>query len=280
MNIKVIATDLDGTLLSNKYWISKKNINALKEFIELGGIVCFITGRSLQSTIEIAKLFERKTGHKIHYLSCLKGSILYDNIHNKIIYINSIDIETSKQIAKDANQMHCTFSTYLESDIENKNMVLVNPPHVLYFLHFFRKFKNFIINNKFDSIEKDNCFKINISNLLRPYLLNKLYDELMQKFADKIEISKTSLFMYEITKINCNKGIAIEQISKLLKVNLSQIAAFGDSENDIDIFKEVGMSISIGNHSKKLQKYSTHCIKFNRATGVAKGINKFILNKK
>lgn len=280
MNIKVIATDLDGTLLSNKYWISKKNIIALKEFIQLGGIVCFITGRSLQSTIEIANLFEQKTGYKIHYLSCLKGSILYDNIQNKILDINPIDIKTSKEIARISKEMHCTFSTYLESDIKNKNMVIVNPPHILHLLHFFKKFKNFIINNKFSSIEKDNCFKINVSNILRPYLLPNLYDKLMEQFGDKIEISKTSLFMYEITKLNCNKGIAIEQISKLLKVNLSQIAAFGDSENDIDIFKEVGLSISIGNHSEKLQKYATHCIKFHRSTGVAKGINKFILNKK
>ncbi len=280
MNIKVIATDLDGTLLNKKYWISKKNIFALREFIQLGGIVCFITGRSLQSTIEIANLFEQKTGYKIHYLSCLKGSILYDNIQNKILHTNAIDIETSKEIANIATKKHCTFSTYLKSDISNKNMVIVNPPHILHFLHLFKKFKNFIINNNFNSIKNNECFKINISSLLRPYSLINLYDQLIDKFGDKIEISKTSLFMYEITKLNCNKGIAIEQISKLLKVDLSKIAAFGDSENDIDIFKEVGLSIAIGNHSKKLQKYATYCIKFSRSIGVAKGINKFIINKK
>ncbi|MDE5617270.1 MAG: HAD family hydrolase [Ureaplasma sp.] len=280
MDIKVIATDLDGTLLNNKYWISKKNINALKEFIELGGIVCFITGRSLQSTIEVANLFENKTGYKIHYLSCLKGSILYDNIQNKIIVTNPINIDIAKKIADITTKMHCTFSTYLESDLQNKNMVVVNPSHILYFLHFFRKFKNFIINNNFESIKENNCFKINISNIMRPYLLANLHNELLKDFSNQIEISKTSLFMYEITKLNCNKGIAIEQISKLLNIDLSKIAAFGDSENDIDIFKKVKLSISIGNHSKKLQEIATHSIKFKRAVGVAKGINKFIFNKK
>ena len=81
MKLKVIVTDLDGTLLNKKRWISKTNLLNLKEFIKDGGEVCFVTGRSLDSSRKIAKIFKSKTGYDIKYIACFNGAIIYDNIN-------------------------------------------------------------------------------------------------------------------------------------------------------------------------------------------------------
>lgn len=277
MQIKVIATDLDGTLLHNKYSISKKNIIALKTFIKCGGIVCFVTGRSLASTKEIADFFENKTGYKIKYLSCLKGSVLYDNQENKIIYQKTIHSDCVDNIFKLSKKYSCSFSAYLERDINNKNMVIFGNNFICNFLHFFNKFKNFI---KIDNFEKKNkVFKININKILNLKKLKLLSNEILKKYQNKIDMSFTSKFLYEITDKNCNKGISIKKISKLLNINLNQFAAFGDSDNDIEIFNEVGLSIAIGNHCKKISQIANYQFKYDKKNGVAKGINKYIFNK-
>ena len=120
--VRVIATDLDGTLLHNRSTISKKNLIALKRFICDGGIVCFVTGRCFVSAKSHADKFYSKTGCKIHFLSCLKGAVLYDNIENKFIYQKIMSANITAKILAISAQTKCCFAAYLEKDLNNKNM--------------------------------------------------------------------------------------------------------------------------------------------------------------
>lgn len=286
MDIKVIATDLDGTLLYKKTLISKKNIIALNKFIKLGGIVCFLTGRCFISAKKIADKFESKTGNKIHYISCLKGSILYDNVNNLFLYKNEINKSLSVQIFEIIKKYDCVLGAYLDSDLEKSNrMVIYGSDKIIKFLHWFKFFQNCEIIHEWD---KNNlAYKINISGvkvklsgLLHKKNLNLANNEIRSKLLDQIDLSLTSKYMYEITAKNSNKGQAIKYISELLNISTNNFAAFGDSENDIDMFKNAGLAIAIGNKSKALIHNSTHVIFGLQKNAVARGINHYIFNKK
>lgn len=285
MDIKVIATDLDGTLLYKKTYISKKNTIALKQFIEFGGIVCFVTGRSIQSANKFALKFQKQTGLKIHYISGLKGSVILDNINNTFIYKKSINSELTNKIVEIVVKHKCSLGSYLTEDILTKRTVIYNLNSLVKTLRIFKAFKGYEIIKKWNP--NNEVYKMNLCgiNFRVPFwkwkcnLIN-CYNEIKSTFNDQLEISKTSPNMYEITNNGCNKGITINKISELLKINPDKFAAFGDSNNDVEMFKEAGLSILIGHKKTITNKYANYKIKWFKKNAVAKGINKYIFNKK
>lgn len=285
MKFKAIATDLDGTLLCKKAFVSKKNILALNEFIEKGGIVCFVTGRSFKSASKFALKFEEKTNKKIHYISGLKGAVIFDNYKNEFIYQNSINSNLANKIIEIEIKHKCSFGAYLKEDIFLKRTIIYNLNSAVRLLRLFKSFKSYEIINEWNPTNE--VFKMNLSgvNLKVPFWkwksnLVKCYQELNDVLKDQLEISKTAPNMYEITNKNCNKGVIVEKISEITNINLEEFVAFGDSDNDIDMFEKVGLGIMIGHKKSNLKKYANYQIPWFKKNAVAKGINKYIFNKK
>lgn len=281
MDIKVIATDLDGTLLYKKTYVSKKNTIAIKKFIEHGGIVCFVTGRSIQSANKFAIKFQKQTGLKIHFISGLKGSVILDNINNTFVYQKFINSEISNKIAEIAIKHKCSLGSYLTEDVLTKKTVIYNLNSLVKTIRISKAFRGYEIIDKWDPTSE--VYKMNLCgiNFKVPFwkwkhnLIN-CYKEIKTTLGSQIEISKTSPIMYEITSEGCNKGITVHKISELLNVDLSKFAAFGDSNNDIDMFKEVGLSILVGRKKTISSKYANYKIRWFKKNAVAKGINKYI----
>lgn len=284
--VKVIATDLDGTLLHHRSTISKKNLIALKRFISDGGIVCFVTGRCFASAKSHADKFYSKTGYKIRFLSCLKGAVLYDNIENKFIYQSIMPANITSKILAISDQTKCCFTAYFEKDINNKNMWIYGNNKIVWLLNKMR-----ILPNCLSIVDQDineasykiniSGFRFNLSIFQQSKALKNCYQQIKSQLGDEIDIAKTSKYMYEITSKNSNKGIAIKTISELLKIDLHEFAAFGDSANDIEMMKLVGLPIAIGNKNYKLNKVVKHNIHGLQKNAVGKAINKYIyLDKK
>lgn len=284
--VRVIATDLDGTLLHNRSTISKKNLIALKRFICDDGIVCFVTGRCFVSAKSHADKFYSKTGCKIHFLSCLKGAVLYDNIENKFIYQRIMSANITSKILAISKQTKCCFAAYFEKDIYNKNMWIYGNNKIVWLLNKIRILPNCLTIADQDTNEASykiniSGFKFNLSIFKQLKALQNCYQQIKSKLGGEIDIAKTSKYMYEITSKNSNKGIAIKTISELLKIDLNEFAAFGDSANDIEMMKLVGLPIAIGNKNCNLNKIVKHSIIGLQKNAVGKAINKYIyLGKK
>ena len=235
MNQKVIATDLDGTLLHYKKWISKTNIYYLKKFIKDGGIVNFITGRSLESTIAIADKFYQKTKCQISYLACLNGSIIYDYKNKQIIeqtYIDSTFVQNIFDYIKKVNKYK--YTQYFQYDSNHRYINTYGFSFIVKLVNFFKKnslYKN--INDNNFNMSLNSTYKINIIKTLHSFddVINKL------KLLD-INFTYTSNHLIEITHKNINKEYAIKKISNLLNISLNNFTIFGDSPNDIPMLNQ------------------------------------------
>jgi hydroxymethylpyrimidine pyrophosphatase-like HAD family hydrolase len=104
MNYKLIAVDLDGTLLKGLNTIPKKSLMALKRFTDAGGKIVISTGRAITSARKIANKIEAYTGKKIPYIISLCGGIIYDH-ENNIIFEKLIDKTTTKKIADKVKEL-------------------------------------------------------------------------------------------------------------------------------------------------------------------------------
>ncbi len=270
MKYKLIAIDLDGTLIKRLNKITNKNFQALKNFTNAGGQIVISTGRAITSARKIADRIEKYTGKKVPYIVTLCGSAIYDH-ENKIIYKNLIDPITTKQIVDLVKKLKLNIWIYQEGF--ETNGVYSNS----LFLSLIAKVIKNIKLKKIDFSKVDiPSWKINVFGF-RPKARKKFEKYIQTKLTNKIFIQKTNGFMYELSPINCSKGEAIKIIANKMEISLNNVAAIGDSGNDLSAAETVKCFGGIGKNKIIKSCSSENYSKFN--SPVSKFINDRLLAK-
>lgn len=96
------------------------------------------------------------------------------------------------------------------------------------------------------------------------------------KYLNEIELYD-SRFALHVTDKRINKGSSLKKLCESNGINMENVMAIGDSENDEDFLKEAGIKIAVGNADDNLKKISTYTCKNNFGDGVAEAIEKFVL---
>lgn len=96
------------------------------------------------------------------------------------------------------------------------------------------------------------------------------------EFIDELEIYDSG-FALHVTDKRVNKGSSLKRLCEKNGINMDNVMAIGDSENDEDFLKEVGVRIAVGNADESLKKISTYVCEKNFGDGVAEAIEKFAL---
>lgn len=288
---KLLAIDLDGTLLNSKGCISEINKKALKELTKKTDIeIVFNSGRQITTVENFAKQIEN-----INYCICGNGSIIYDIKNNKKIYTNFLDKKDTLEIIKFCKKNDIYYNVYTEDDILVESL-----QHNI--LSFYKQNKELskdiqlnikIKDDVYKYIEENNVniLKIGISHSDR-IKLNKIFKELNNKEIDLLPVEGVSrksyiegkqkinieYFYTEAIKKNSNKGYSLRKLVKYLNINLNDIVAIGDNINDSSMIKDVGLGIALGNSTPSIMKIAKAVTLDNDNNGVAYAINKYIIN--
>lgn len=288
---KLLAIDLDGTLLNSKGYISEINKKALKELTKKTDIeIVFNSGRQITTVENFAKQIEN-----INYCICGNGSIIYDIKNNKKIYTNFLDKKDTLEIIKFCKENDIYYNVYTEDDILVESL-----QHNI--LSFYKQNKELskdiqlnikIKDDVYKYIEENNVniLKIGISHSDR-IKLNKIFKELNNNMIDLLPVEGVSrkaytegkqkinieYFYTEATKKNSNKGYSLRKLVKYLNINLNDIVAIGDNINDSSMIKDVGLGIAMGNSTPPIMKIAKAVTLDNDNNGVAYAINKYIIN--
>ncbi len=276
--IKLVASDLDGTIIDNNNSISQDNLDAInniqKKHIPL--VIC--TGKTYALSKDICK-----------------------NLHASFgIFGNGsqiIDLTTGKEIMKSTlsyNELDACFSVlkkynlHIHAYTENS---IISPELIYMDLRNSILFPNKININIVPSIEnyiKDNSpavFKLIISS---PFSLSAVKKDL-EKFNNLniLHISKTGLYKdnvinkeYEyldISPLNVTKGSALKLLSDYLNLQKENILSVGDNLNDIEMFKASNIGAALNNASDQVKMYANYITKNTVENGgFAEAIYKFI----
>lgn len=254
INYKLLAIDLDGTLLTRNKKITKEDMAALKAYANLGGEIFISTGKCLASTLKYVKKIEHGIGQKLNYCASLGGTIVYDLRNNKILESSLIESDTCKEIYDICRKLNMTFVPYIEERDGNKKT----------FIYRYAKFKPM------------RAFKINaFVSILGFFNMKKLLKELLK--VKGVEILTTQYFFYEIVKVGSNKGTALEYIANKLDLDLSSIASIGDSHNDLPMFKVAGTSFLVRDKDSHFKKFIDVLVDVKKSR-IAHIINEYVLN--
>ena len=93
-----------------------------------------------------------------------------------------------------------------------------------------------------------------------------------------IEVVSSSILNLEIMEEGTSKGKAAANLAKYLDIDIQQVAAIGDNENDLSMIKIAGLGIAMGNATDEVKKQAKRVTASNNEDGVFYAINKFILS--
>ena len=283
---KLIAIDLDGTLLNSYGLISEENKKAIKKAQEEGANVVLSSGRSTSS---VKNLAEELGGNK--YIICGNGSLIYDLQKEEIIYDKFIDKNKVLQIIQICEQNSIYYNVYTEDMVIAKNLsnnVLfyhqenANKPEN-------KKTKINLVDNIYDyvkNLENENILKFTISdqsNIIFNSIIKKIrkiknIDVLdvahMSRKIIKTGTEEVSLEYYytEITSENVDKWIAISWLADKLNINKEEIMAIGDNINDKMMIENAGMGVAMGNSVPYIQEIADKVVANNNEDGVAEAV--------
>ncbi|KQL51469.1 hydrolase Cof [Heyndrickxia shackletonii] len=283
--MKLIAIDLDGTLLSEDGTISSTNAEAIRDVQKQGDIITICSGRSLHDTQAILEnagidcpVITGNGAIAYHGNEIIRKLIIPDNVILELIpFLESegfyFELYTNQGIhllTKGKEQLDEEIRSLLEKDA-NFPFEWANKERDIQFqqfgLHYINDYKDI-------NIPELEVYKIFVLSFNREKLV-----QLENNLRNRQDISLTSSgsTKLEIAHAEVSKGNALTYMANFLNIPLKDTVAIGDNLNDISMFKVAGMSIAMGNAVEEAKKISTYTTKKFNEDGVAYALRNYVM---
>ena len=289
--IKLIITDMDGTVLRKDHQVSDYTTKVLIEAQKQGIKLCLASGRSIKTLDGFSKMFKMKEYDG--YLVCANGVKIANVKTGEIEIISQLDIENIKEIMQfslpyNVETMAVSddeIYTYMSEELLNErkayrdlhqlgdDMELTGGP----FDYIFDQKKNGYQVHYIKSVDEifKGSNKMCISQT--PDIIHKLYLALNEKFNDQYSIVKTTPRWIEITPRGIDKGNALKKIMEIFDLKKEEVLVFGDGENDLAMLK-TGIGVVMLNGMENIKEAIGNISEFdNDHDGVARYIEKYVL---
>ncbi|WP_125707596.1 Cof-type HAD-IIB family hydrolase [Companilactobacillus zhongbaensis] len=271
MTYKLIAIDLDDTLLNTQKTISKGNETIIKRALQQGIKIVLCSGRTHNAVKNYAdqlgilgdEQFLITNGGAI--IETASQNILYEEALSNQFYRDFVSFVKKNKLHY--NVVDDKSNTYTSSEkwfdkytiaqaYENDSGLFIREPDEL--PDDFQILKAIINGNK-DELD-------NISDLVH------------QTYDKDYFVVRTGEGFLEVFPQNVNKGSALKMLTKKLNIDLENVIAIGDRDNDIPMLKLAGKGIAMGNGQPGVKDVADFVTKDNNEDGVGYAIEKFALN--
>ncbi len=288
---KIIAIDLDGTSLNGFGQMTINTREHIKEASRRGVETIIASGRNINAIKAIAE--EIGT---INYIIAGNGAIIYDFIKNEILYENYIPKKKALEIIDICEKNSIYYSVYTNRTIIT-NCLKYN---VLYYNKENEKKEDIkkthitLTENVYDYVKNMN------EEVLKIFICDKektIFRSILKKFEqvkniDILDVSHMcrkmikqgtldvpiEYYYTEISSTEVDKWNALEILLKKFKINKQDVIAIGDNMNDKKMIKEAGLGVAMGNSEPSVKELADYITDSNEQEGVAKTIDKFIIN--
>lgn len=274
MNTRLIALDLDGTLLDSEKKLPERNKNALLKCISKGIFIVPCTGRTVLGIPESVRGISG-----VRYAITVNGGMLVDMYEDKILDEKLISPDIVVNIYDQISQYDVMCDAYIRGDGFSErrcfeNMDAYRIPDVVQEL--VRRTRT-PVNNLKDYIKNRNSMvdKLNLF-FAKPEEREQVRNLL--KGRDDILVSSSFSYNLEINGLGATKGDGILRLAQILGLKQEETMAFGDGENDFSMIEKAGIGIVMENGEEKLKEMADYIAPSNDEAGVAQILEQLVLS--
>ena len=267
---KLVALDLDDSLLNNELLISDRTVAAVQKAAEQNIYVVICSGRSPSAILPFVRRLDLAGTEQGRYAVASNGSVVVDLHKREEIYSAKVDGDVLAQAKKAADkvglpcQVYSSSMVYASVDNEYTRMdsKLTSVPSEVV-----PDFENFV---------KSGFAKMMVPG--DPKILVGLQKELAARFEGRAVVLISKPYFLEILPANCGKGEALEFLCGRLGINMKDVMAFGDSMNDETMIVKCGMSVGMSNGLEEIKNEAAYVTRLtNDQDGIADFVEQFVL---
>lgn len=270
LNIKLIAFDLDDTLLNDNRQIDDDTVAAIQECARRGIYIVLCSGRAEEAILPFVRRLNIAGFEAGRYIIGINGCSIFDLHTRQQIFVRKVESE----ILKRTNEVAVKYGFCSE----------VYTPDTIYYPEY----------NEWTRLDVDLCglkgvevedyemfLETPFTKMLipgKPEVLLKIQDELRAEFGKRAVIFVSKPYFLEILPPNCGKGEAITWLAGHIGIPMEQTMGFGDSMNDESMIRMCGYGVAMCNGLqaiKDIAQFTTE--KSNNEAGIAQFLRKYVL---
>ncbi len=272
-SIRLIALDLDGTLLDSEKRLSGANRAALERAVSMGIEVVPATGRFYDGMPEVIRELPF-----VRYVITVNGAQVFEVKTRKNIY--SADIELSEAIPfyEKLDTLPVIYDCYMDGwgymtgAMQERVDDFVSDPHTVDMVLRLRKpvpeLKSYLLENG-RPVQKIQLFTRDIP--LRDRLIGELAEEYPQ-----FSVTSSLPNNIEVNSVDADKAKAIRALAEYLGMDVSQTAAFGDGRNDVTMLAAAGIGVAMENACAEAKAAADMVTASCDEDGVAKALGELL----
>ena len=267
---KLVAIDMDGTLLREDKTISERTKKAIQSAREKDVTVVLATGRPIEGVSRYLEELNMYTDKD--YVLSYNGALVQKTLSKEVIGKIALTGEDLHYLKKLSDELKVNIHAFSETK------GLITPKNSKY-TEVEASINNIDIHEiNFDTISKDEVI-VKIMMIDEPEILGPAIENLPKEVFEKYTVVRSTPYFLEFLNKEVNKGVGVEMLAKHLGVKQEEVITFGDAGNDLHMIEYAGLGVAMANAFDEVKEAANYITDSNENDGVAKAIEKFILDK-
>lgn len=269
LTIKAVFLDIDGTLLTDKRTISHSTIQAINTLKRKGILIGLATGRSPRFVLQyMASLgLDLAIAYNGQYILSrekvlFESPLRQEDVQGLVAYAqkNKLDVSFGTANGVTGSGIMNAGSGRLGYRISR----MVPDAWVDVIIFIFNRLIRWVRPQK--KIEFPDLFQQSVYQMMM--IVSELETKKLVKEFPQISVTRSSPYSVDIITKDMSKLKGIEKIGELYGFDLSQVMAFGDSTNDVEMLAGVEYAVAMGNGSKKVKEVAKYITASNNEDGI------------
>ncbi|HEV7301399.1 MAG TPA: Cof-type HAD-IIB family hydrolase [Tepidisphaeraceae bacterium] len=262
-DIRLIAIDLDGTLLSDSKTVAQQTIASVASAVEQGVKVVIASARPPRSVRAIYQQLKLDTW-QINY----NGAMIWDEPARSVVGHTPLDCDLVLRIISAARAMHpevlmtCEITDRWHTDRDDQTYTTETgrlfPPDVVAPLESFCN----------QPISK-------LLLLAHPRQIAALFGMLTERFGDQIAMVSTDADLIQIVHPTASKGAALRTVADHYDIAMANVLAIGDAANDVPMLQAAGVAVAMDNASPAVKAVADWVAPSNNDHGVCAALRRY-----
>lgn len=274
MGIRLVASDLDGTLFTDEKTISDLTRRTLEEITEKGILFVPCTGRAFASVPEVVR-----TLPGVRYMIVSNGAAIYRLKDGARVYGCTLSADSVERILQLPMSEEMTFEVQIQGQSYTEQRYMENPErfgatgfgieYIKSTRHAVEDLRSFAMAHR---AELDGMTFVSTNRSLREDFWG-----LLERSIDDIRLTSSVPHLIEIGHIDADKGKTLGRFLQMCGIAADEAMAFGDAGNDISMLSAVKYGMAMKNATEECKAAAYAIAEENNADGVAKMIRRFCL---
>lgn len=268
MSIKLIAIDIDGTLLNEKNELASETIDTIKQARAQGVKVVLTTGRPLSGVSAYLKALGISGDDE--YVITFNGAMA-QTVSGKVLNHHTLSNDDFIDIEAEGRKLGSHFQ------IETSDFIYTPNKDI----SVYTIYESYLVTMPIRYREVSEMpSDLTISKAMfvdHEEIISKIKDQVVERLGDKYYVVQSEPFFIEIMNKNASKGNALDELTTQLGITPEEVMAIGDQGNDLTMIKFAGLGVAMGNAIPEIKAAAQYETKTNAENGVAYAIQENVL---